>query len=424
MKKLIFNLIVFGLMISHDVFSQNIMKKCAIPENRSERILQQNRKLQDKIDEFLLKTDFSGRKEEKVIKIPVVIHVIHNNLAGIIGGKDNGNISDEQIYSQIKVLNEDYRKLANTPGFNSSPVGADMMIEFFLAKTDPTGKPTTGINRVYNSKKEFDVFNDNYLLSNLSYWDSAKYLNIWVTTLADNYLGYAEFPGGNFDGLELEDIDAEIDGAIIDHHAFGRQIGTANDGVYTYGRTLTHEIGHWFGLIHTWGDEYCGTDYCEDTPPAERGNLGTKCNAIFSECKGTRTQNMIENFMDYTADSCMNIFTSDQKNRVRAILELSKRRKKLIANAEFDLPDVENLQVRVLENPTENESIAVQILVKDTEDIEYFVIDQKGNILSNIVLNDTPSRVILIPRNFLSPGINHLRVKTATEEISKKLISR
>ncbi|MBK9936096.1 MAG: zinc metalloprotease [Cytophagaceae bacterium] len=313
MKKLIFNLIVFGLMISHDVFSQNIMKKCAIPENRSERILQQNRKLQDKIDEFLLKTDFSGRKEEKVIKIPVVIHVIHNNLAGIIGGKDNGNISDEQIYSQIKVLNEDYRKLANTPGFNSSPVGADMMIEFFLAKTDPTGKPTTGINRVYNSKKEFDVFNDNYLLSNLSYWDSAKYLNIWVTTLADNYLGYAEFPGGNFDGLELEDIDAEIDGAIIDHHAFGRQIGTANDGVYTYGRTLTHEIGHWFGLIHTWGDEYCGTDYCEDTPPAERGNLGIKCNAIFSECKGTRTQNMIENFMDYTADSCMNIFTSDQK---------------------------------------------------------------------------------------------------------------
>ncbi|MBK9936097.1 MAG: hypothetical protein IPP05_18720 [Cytophagaceae bacterium] len=103
---------------------------------------------------------------------------------------------------------------------------------------------------------------------------------------------------------------------------------------------------------------------------------------------------------------------------------MSKRRKKLIANAEFDLPDVENLQVRVLENPTENESIAVQILVKDTEDIEYFVIDQKGNILSNIVLNDTPSRVILIPRNFLSPGINHLRVKTATEEISKKLISR
>lgn len=128
------------------------MKKCAIPENRSERILQQNRKLQDKIDEFLLKTDFSSSKEEKVIKIPVVIHVIHNNLAGIIGGKDNGNISDEQIYSQIKVLNEDYRKLANTPGFNSSPVGADMMIEFFLRKQiQPVNQQQELI--VYNSKK-------------------------------------------------------------------------------------------------------------------------------------------------------------------------------------------------------------------------------------------------------------------------------
>ncbi|MFN8428639.1 MAG: zinc metalloprotease [Spirosomataceae bacterium] len=424
MKKLIFNLIVFSLISSHDTISQNVVRKCAVPENRPTKVLLQHKKLQEKIDEYFLKTDFLEKKEEKVIKIPIVFHIIHNNKTGNIGGAENGNISDEQIFSQIRVLNEDYRKLENTPAFNSNPVGADMKIEFFLAKIDPDGKPTTGINRIYHSKKEFDVFEDNFQLSDISYWDSSKYLNIWVTTLADNYLGYAEFPGGNFDGLELEDIDERIDGVIIDHHALGRQTGTAIEGVYTYGRTLTHEIGHWLGLIHTWGDEFCGTDYCEDTPPAERGNLGVKCNAIFSNCNNVKTQNMIENYMDYTADSCMNIFTSDQKNRVRAILDISKRRKKLIANAEFDLPKVENLQVKVLENPTINESIGVQILVKDLETIEYAIIDQKGIVLTKITLKDTPSRVILIPKNILAPGINHLRVKSSTEEVTKKLILR
>lgn len=404
--------------------SSNAQRKCAVGDVADEKLRRRHAILNQKLEDFYLKLDSKSLAVDNLIKIPVVIHVIHNNSAGKIGGDGNSNISDEQIFSQIRVLNEDYRRKAGTLGFNNSPVGVDMNIEFILADKDPDGKPSLGINRVYNSKANYDVFDENTLLSSLSYWDSNRYLNIWVTTLRDDFLGYAEFPIGEYDGLELEEIDEKVDGVMIDHRAFGSQIGTSKGGVYTYGRTLTHEIGHWLGLIHIWGDEYCGDDFCSDTPPTENGNLSIRCTPKYSNCKGTRTLNMIENFMDYTADSCMNIFTVGQKSRVRAILEISKRRKRLITNAEFNLPQVDKLIVKVLENPSSTDYLQFQILLNAFSNFNFEIFDSSGRQILSESYQDSPSRLIQIPKASLGKGIYSLRVKSGEELVYKRLISQ
>jgi hypothetical protein len=404
--------------------SSNAQRKCAVGDVADEKLRRRHAILNQKLQDFYQKLDTKSLTVDNLIKIPVVIHVIHNNSVGKIGGEGNSNISDEQIFSQIRVLNEDYRKKIGTLGFNNSSVGADMNIEFNLADKDPDGKPSLGINRVYSSKANFDVFDDNALLSSLSYWDSNRYLNIWVTALQDDFLGFAEFPIGEYDGLEFDEIDEKIDGVMIDHRAFGSQTGTSRGGVYTYGRTLTHEIGHWLGLIHVWGDEYCGDDFCNDTPPTESGNLTIRCTPRYSNCKGTRTLNMIENFMDYTADSCMNIFTAGQKSRVRAILEISKRRKRLIANAEFNLPQVDKLIVKVLENPNSTDYLQFQILLNAFSSFNFEVFDAAGRQIISETYLDSPSRLIQIPKTSLGRGIYHLRVKSGEELVYKRLVSQ
>ncbi|MCP9765063.1 M43 family zinc metalloprotease [Lacihabitans soyangensis] len=420
MKKRILSL----LILFSAVLNLHAQKKCAVGDIADEKLRRRHEALNLKLQDFYRKYDKKSAFADKLIRIPVVVHIIHNNSAGKIGGENNGNISDEQVFSQIKVLNEDYRKKISTPGFNNSPVGTDMNIEFYLADKDPDGKPSLGINRVYSPKSNFDVFDEKTLLSSLLYWDSNRYLNIWVTTLNDDFLGYAEFPTGEYDGLEIEEIDEKIDGVMIDHRAFGRRTGTSISGVYTYGRTLTHEIGHWLGLIHIWGDEYCGDDFCNDTPPTESGNLTIRCTPKYSNCRGTRTLNMIENYMDYTADSCMNIFTVDQKTRVRAVLEVSKRRKRLVTNSEFNLPQAEKLIVKVLENPSSTDYLQFQILLNDFANFNYEIFDTSGKLIVQSAFEDSPSRLIQISKADLGKGIYNLRVKSGDEIVYKRLISQ
>jgi hypothetical protein len=415
-RRIILSSLLFVLF--HSGYSQ--VRKCAVggKNNDSEKYEQ----LQKVIERAEFTYDRQARTNEEVITIPVVVHVIHANESGIIGGSGNGNISNEQILSQIKVLNNDFRRLPNTLGFNSNPVGADMELNFALAQTTPNGLPTNGIVREYNPKKSYDVFGDNDLLSSLSYWDSERYLNIWVTTLSDNYIGYAEFPTGNFNGLDFDETNAATDGVIIDHTVFGNRIGTASFGSYSYGRTTTHEIGHWFGLIHTWGDSFCGTDYCEDTPRVSGPNTNL-CVAQPSRCDRVSRLPMIENYLDYTPDSCMSIFTQDQKGRVRTILKISQRRDRLVKAAKLNFQPVATPTLSIINNPGTNTSVQISIKLPDFQNFTINLYTLSGKLIATKDYIDFPGALISVNELTKTNGVFFVQLQTATTSQTRKIIT-
>lgn len=260
-------------------------------------------------------------------EIPVVVHIIHNGEA--IGS--GTNLSDNQILSQINVLNKDFKRLntdaTNTPAEFQSAAGS-LDIEFILAKQDPYGAPTTGIQRVQGTKSEW-VLNDNATFKALSYWPAEDYYNIWVINIP-SYLGYAQLPVSNLPGLENSPDDRLTDGTIIHYTAFGSNfegLGTFNLlSDYNHGRTLTHETGHFFGLRHIWGDDgtsCSGTDYVDDTPN-QAGNYSGQCPT--HPRPSCSTNDMFMNYMDYTDDACMNMFTQGQFARAIVVLDNSPRR--------------------------------------------------------------------------------------------------
>jgi PKD repeat protein len=271
------------------------------PELKSERA-----KYEKSVQEYLLNNPSSQKSGNKRI-IPVVFHVIHEC------GPEN--ISRAQILDQIRVMNEDF-SLTN-PNFSQTPdafvpLAADCQIEFRLATKDDLGNCTDGIVRVYSPKTN-EASNDNGVKS-VSHWNSYKYLNVWVVKsigsisgTSGEVLGYAQFPLG---GL------LATDGVVVRHDCIG-SIGTATNGQFgvRLGRTITHEIGHWLGLRHIWGDADCGSDGVDTTPIASGPNYGicwndypynlTSCGRDSTDTSGE----MFNNYMDYSDDQCMSMFT-------------------------------------------------------------------------------------------------------------------
>lgn len=282
------------------------------------------RKIRERND--LLKT---GRVVEEVVTIPVVVHVVHN-------GENVGsgaNISRAQVEAQIETLNEDFRKKINTPGYNTHSRGADIEIEFQLAVINPQGQQMAepGINRINGGRSSWtrDQIEN---LKTYTIWDPTLYYNIWVVDIAPSgssqTLGYAQFPvQSGLQGLS-EGGAATTDGVVVHYRVFGNSRKGNFPNLFpnnNQGRTLTHETGHWLGLRHIWGDANCGNDYCDDTPPQASASNG--CPVGRQSCGSV---NMVENYMDYSNDACMNIFTLDQKSRMRAVLRNSPRRRELL----------------------------------------------------------------------------------------------
>ena len=260
-------------------------------------------------------------------KIPVVIHIIHT-------GEPPGegfNYSTERIESQIRTLNEDFRRKEGTPGFNSHPDGEDSQIEFVLAQIDPEGNPTDGIVRVDRNlvHPPSGITDFITLCSKYSYWDPEQFLNIWCMDVGYHgiYTGKASFPISTLDGLPTEHEDTVGDGIFINAINFG-QGETNTVPNLDMGRTLTHEMGHFLGLLHTFGATVnCDySDYCDDTPPISSATYGCPLEEPLA-CDGRPA--MIENYMDYSYDRCMNIFTKDQVARMHIVLENSPRRRSL-----------------------------------------------------------------------------------------------
>lgn len=406
--------------------------RCGLVEH--ERILQQRdpnrlRQVEDlnrKVAQALFQTqNLRQQADQTIYRIPVVVHVIHSNPSGQIGGPNNVNISDEQIRSQIQVLNEDYRRREGTNGFNTNPLGADAMIEFYLATTDPSGQPSNGITRhYYADKASFNVFDDDVLLSQIAYWPSDRYLNVWVTKL-DDYLGYTQFPtaADTLGGLPANTNEL-TDGTIIDYRVFGRRTGTITLPLYLLGRTVTHEIGHWLGLIHTWGDGAgCNEDYVADTPPMQDGSVAPQsCRQTFSNCNGRgQTRDLMENYMNYWPDACMNMFTAGQVARMRTVLTVSPRRARLIRAAGTPLTESETLDVFVYPNPASSDP-AVEVRLKGFQSFTVDVFDASGRQTYTMAYFDVPSTRLTIPVFGLPRGVYVVRVKTDSETASKRLL--
>jgi Pregnancy-associated plasma protein-A/Secretion system C-terminal sorting domain len=240
---------------------------------------------------------------ERII-IPVVVHILWNNNAQ--------NISDAQVLSQIDVLNKDYSGTnadrTKIPSYFST-LAADCGISFVLAKTDPQGLPTNGILRKQTSTGVFSF--DDKAKSNASNgddaWSADNYLNIWVCNLVTGISGYASAPGG----------PKEKDGVVISTAVFG----TINiSGPFNKGRTATHEIGHWLNLRHVWGDAYCGDDRVDDTPTQQAANRGCNTGEKLT-CGSTAHGDMYMNYMDFSDDACMYMFTKGQRSRMRVLFE-------------------------------------------------------------------------------------------------------
>jgi hypothetical protein len=268
------------------------------------------------------------QRTQATYQVPVVVHVIHNGEA--VGS--GANISDEQIQSQINVLNKDYKRLnadaSSTPPEFQGFAGV-FDVEFILAKQDPEGLATSGIVRVQGSKTSWSM-SDNYELKAHSYWPAEDYLNIWVCNETD-FLGYAQFPVSGLPGLENSSTNRLTDGVVVAYDVFG----STDDGPfdlqnnYTKGRTTTHEVGHFFGLKHIWGDdngECTGTDHVSDTPNQSSSTSGCPAHPRVT-C--TDVTAMFQNFLDYTYDECMNLFTQGQVSRMEIIIENSPRRASL-----------------------------------------------------------------------------------------------
>ncbi len=287
-----------------------------------------------------------------VYQIPIVVHVIHNGEA--IGA--GTNISDAQIQSQIDVLNEDFRKLnadsVNIPA-EFKPLYSDIGFEFIMAKRDPSSQATNGITRTQGSKTLWGM-TDDVTLKSQSYWPSEDYLNFWIAPLSGNFLGWAQFPQSDvLDGLDPP-YNASTDGIVMTYNAFGSidKDPAANlQSRFNLGRTTTHEIGHFFGLRHIWGDGSCDVDdYVNDTPVADTEYYN--CPTMGASTTSCGTQNMFMNYMDFVDDDCMNIFSIGQKDRMIIIMENSPRRLSLTTSPGLLPPNSEDLAITKFISPT------------------------------------------------------------------------
>lgn len=252
--------------------------------------------------------------------IPVVVHIVMPNPS---------LVTDEQVYSQLAVLNEDYT--GTNPDTSAIPAAWKALIgnsgiNFCLAQRTPDGDPSTGIVRVSTTHEPFDAsFNSAYEVKysatgGSDTWDASRYLNIWVCELSNSYLGVATPPDNTFPAAEQ--------GVVILYSAFGT-VGSAS-GDFKGGRTSTHEIGHYFGLRHIWGDDdgtgniRCSADSddgIDDTPPQGGRNYNCPTFPKTDICSSTAPGIMFMNYMDYTDDACMHLFTGEQGIRMRFVLD-------------------------------------------------------------------------------------------------------
>lgn len=283
----------------HEIITSKFDRSCAAYEILQEELAAdpERRKRYIEIEQFTQRQLRSGKTEQKVsIEIPVIVHVLYNAPVE--------NISNAQINSQIDVLNEDFNNdnadaslVPNEFRDEQTSVGITFVLDRVIRKFSPKKKwQKDDMKR--SSKGGSDPI------------DPGNYLNIWVVNeiAYKNFgiLGFSSFPGEN----------PAVDGVVIGYLFFG-STGTL-EAPYNKGRTATHEVGHWMNLHHIWGDAVCGDDFIADTPLHNAPNFGCPTYPHKSTCTGTPNE-MTMNYMDYTQDACMFMFTNGQRDRMLAV---------------------------------------------------------------------------------------------------------
>lgn len=351
---------------------------------------------------------------DQVVTIPVVVHVIYNLAAE--------NISEEQIISQINSLNADFAK--SNADFNKVPavfakLAANSKIQFALAKTNPMGQATSGIMRKKTTRLMWTDDNKIKYEANggSTTWDAKSYLNIWVCNTVPGLTGYASFPGSAL----------ATDGIVVRYDAFGTQGRVLSP--FNKGRTLTHEVGHWFGLKHLWGDQSCGDDGIDDTPKQRGGNSGDPVFPKLSPCSTSPYGEMFMNFMDFTNDASMGMFTEGQTNAMRVQFNTAGARNTLLKskglsaswnNAQLEILPVNTRNLVVYPNPVHNSNIKLMVNKEmGLNGKNFAIISASGQIVKTGHIQEREQEIDV---QSLSPGMYQIRLTDVESNIFTKFI--
>lgn len=356
----------------------------------------------------------STTKVKSVLVIPVVVHVLYRNTLQ--------NIPDARIQLQIDLLNKDYRKLnGDTLGIPAAfkSFASDCEIEFCLAKRDDFGNTTTGITRKQVSIKEIGNTNKYYQSSQggEAIWNRNHYLNFWVCEI--------DSMGGTLGFSTVPDYfpAASSDGVVIDYRYFG----TSTNTHYNKGRTATHEVGHWLNLQHIWGDDFgfCSADdFVSDTPLQTMEHYGLPSFPSLDSCSSLAPGTMFMNYMDYTDDNGMFMFTVGQKQRIWAALTTTFRDS--LFNSKGCLPvgidePFGNNAVKIHPNPTQ-ENFNLSLELPGTSELQIEIFDRLGK---RIYKDDTKFSKIYsttIDLSNYAPGLYFLKLNVGSKTLTKKII--
>lgn len=354
--------------------------------------------------------NFRDTLPNEVITIPVVVHILYNN--------SNQNISEAQIQSQLLVLNNDF----NLRNANAESIPAVFKTKAGIAKFNFC---LAGVVRQSTSTTSFEM-NDAMKANRTGGsdgWDAKHYLNIWVCNLKGRALGYASAPG----------FPSNIDGVVISFSAFGTK-GTAA-APFNLGRTATHEVGHWLGLKHIWGDNDCGSDDIYDTPQQRSYNYGCPNFPRINNCTTTPDGEMFMNYMDFTNDACMSLFTQGQVNKMRSLFAKGNYKNSFLAapacaysgpaeGPMIILPPAETplakIEIEIFPNPARN---YINIKLKGTgivaENSFAELYNANGKKVSLINLTQPTST---LPIQQLAAGIYYLKINSGSLKKQFKIV--
>lgn len=317
------------LILLFSVFASTLMaqRNCATMEVLDHQIaadpsyISRMQAIETFTQNYIAQQDLS-KSSAVTVTIPVVFHVVYAN--------STQNISDAKIQAQINQLNLDFAKLntdiTSVPSVWSG-TAANTNIQFCLAQRDPSGNATTGIVRTSTTTTSFTSDDKVKYTAQGGHdaWSSSSYLNIWSCNLGGGLLGYAQFPGGA----------AATDGVVLLYSSIGSMASPGTASPYNLGRTATHEIGHWLNLRHIWGDDSgacTGSDLVSDTPNQADASSGCPSYPYTDACTTASPGIMYMNYMDYTNDACMYMFTTGQSTRMNALFATGGARVSLLTS--------------------------------------------------------------------------------------------